>query len=144
MFGDPLLDDIKDLLRRSIASSLKIAKSDYDASLDTQTAVNECLSMIMAIGYNDTLDGAIDDICKFRSGYTGSEFPRNVVQKEIIACQNTFRSEVAGFKKMHDMKRREMEPADIWSSVIFQISISPEYCDDWLKQAEARYQRLPR
>ena len=35
-----LLEDVKGFLRRSIASTLKIEKADYDASLDTQTAVN--------------------------------------------------------------------------------------------------------
>jgi hypothetical protein len=140
MNRNALLEDVKGLLQLSIASTLKIEKADYDISLDTQTAVNRCLSMVMAIGYNETLDGALDDLCEMGALFNANKISRNEVQKEVMACLNTFRFEIAGFKKMHEMNRQNMEPKDIWNYLISHIPIPPDYQNDWLAQAYTRYQ----
>ena len=137
MNKDTLLENVKELLRRSIASTLKIEKTDYDMSLDTQTAVNRCLSMIMAIGYNETLDGALDDLCEMGSLFNANAISREVVQKEIMACLNTFRVEIAVFKIMHQMNQQNKEPREIWNDITSKIIIPHDYQDDWLRQALA-------
>ena len=121
MNRDALLEDVKGLLRRSIASTLKIEKVDYDASLDTQTAVNRCLSMVMAIGYNKTLDGALDDLCEMGSLFNTGTISRETVQKEVMASLNTFRLEIRIFKRMHEMNQNNMEPKDILNDLVSKI-----------------------
>jgi hypothetical protein len=121
MNRDALLEDVKGLLRRSIASTLKIEKAEYDASLDTQTAVKRCLSMVMAIGYNETLDGALDDLCEMGSLFNTGTISREIVQKEVMACLNTFRFEIWIFKRMHEMNQNNMEPQEIWNDLVSKI-----------------------
>ena len=136
---DALLNDVKDLLRRSIASTLKIEKAHYNMSLDAQTAVDRCLSMVMAIGYNETLDGALDDLCEMGSFLNANTISREIVQKEVMASLNTFRFEIAVFKRMHDMGRRNIEAKVIWNELIPQIHIPLDYQDDWLEKMNATY-----
>jgi hypothetical protein len=137
---DALLNDVKELLRRSIASTLKIEKANYDASLDTRTDVNKCLSMVMAIGYNETLDGALDDLCQLGSIFSASTIPREIVQKEIMACLNTFRFEIAVFKRMHEMQRQNIEPKDVWNDLKGKAPVDSAYVDDEFRKIDARYQ----
>jgi len=136
---DALLNDVKDLLRRSIASTLKIEKAHYNMSLDAQTAVDRCLSMVMAIGYNETLDGAIDDLSEMGSLFNANTISRETVQKEVMASLNTFRFEIAAFKRMHEMERHNIEPKVVWSEIISQIHIAEDYRDEWLETAKASY-----
>jgi hypothetical protein len=136
---DALLNDVKDLLRRSIASTLKIGKAHYDMSLDAQTAVDRCLSMVMAIGYNETLEGALDDLCEMGSFLNTNKISRDKVQKEVMGSLNTFRFEIAMFKRMHEMGKHNMEPKAIWKELIAKIHIAPEYHDDWLANRNATY-----
>jgi hypothetical protein len=114
MNENELLHDVKGFLRKSIASTLNIPKQDYDASLDTRTAVDRCLTMIMAIGYNKTLDDVLDDLCEAGSLFNANKISRAVVQKEVMACLNTFRYEVAFFKKMHELNQKKIDPEVIW------------------------------
>jgi hypothetical protein len=136
---DALLNDVKEILRRSIASTLKIEKAHYKVSLDAQTAVDRCLSMVMAIGYNETLDGALDDLCEMGSLLNAHTISREIVQKEVMASLNTFRFEIAVFKRMHEMGRLNMEAEVIWNELISQVHISLDYQDDWLEKINASY-----
>jgi hypothetical protein len=108
-------------------------------SLDAQTAVDRCLSMVMAIGYNETLDGALDDLCEMGSFLNANTISREIVQQEVMASLNTFRFEIAVFKRMLEMGRLNMDAKVIWNELISKIHIPPDYRDDSLEKMNASY-----
>ena len=128
MNKDDLLGDVQALLRKSIASRLKIPRADYDYSLDVQTAVNHCLTNVMAIGYSGKIDAAVKDICETRYYMDNlDETALKDIKTEIIGTHNTFSVEIAVFTKMHAMNQADVEPTEIWAFVQSALVVDDEY-----------------
>ena len=127
MSKDELLEKLKPLLRFSIATTLKIKASDYSASTDTQNAVNNCLTVVMAIGYNEALYEAVDDLSEYYSAFLGSAFDRHKLEAEVQRCYDTFRPEIAAFTYMHKMNQLNVAPKDIWNFVSADLEIDESY-----------------
>lgn len=128
MNKDELLDNVQRLLRKAIAARLKIARADYDASLDTQTAVNRCLTNVMALGYNRDINAAVQDLCETR--FFGDEIDeklREAIQTEVVATYNTFSLEVAAFARMHELNLANVDAAEIWTCIQPMVSITADY-----------------
>jgi len=119
MTQQELLESVKSLLRKAITFRLKIAKADYDESLDAQNAVSRCLTNVMSIGYNDSdIDAVLEELCTAR--HFGEENDKAVIdamRKEVLATQNTFRSEIAAFAKMHEMNQAGAAPVATWAKI---------------------------
>ena len=141
MDRETLIKDVKGLLRRSIASTLQVTMTDYEASSETRTAIDRWLFVVTTIGYNATLDGAINDLCEKSSFFNLNTVSRRIIRAEVEACCNIFRFEVAAFIRVHEMNRCDMEPGDIWSYLISAIRLPHASQDDWLEQSHARWLR---
>lgn len=141
MDRDALIKDVKGLLRRSIASTLNVTMADYDTSRETRTVINRWLAVVMTIGCNETLDGAINELCEKASFFGVNTIPRRIVRAEVEACCNIFRFEVAAFTRVHEMNRCEMEPGDIWNHLVSVVRIPRANQNDWLEQSNARWSR---
>jgi hypothetical protein len=127
MNENELLDNVKGLLRKSIATTLKIPRPDYETSMGVQISVDRCLTMIMAIGCNETLDGALDFLCEAGSLFNPNKISREAVQKEIMVCLNTFRYEIALFKKMQSMEQAGEAPESIWAKIQSMTILGEDY-----------------
>lgn len=137
MNKDELLEYVKEYLRRSIATTLKIEKDHLANTPNAQAAVERCLITVMAIADNDGLDGAIDDLCQKHSALSKTVSRRDV-RKEVEACYNTFRVEVDGLSTMHKITRLQTKSKDIWIVLRERVPIdNSEYDDDWLQTADA-------
>jgi len=136
MNRDELPQYAKELIRRAIATKLKIRRGHLIASSDAQAAVDRCLAAVKAIADNQTLDGAIDDLLEIRLGRCGGVV-RQDIQREVEACYNTFKVEIAGVERMYEMNRRNMEPKVIWDFLRCRVPVGNEYDDDWLRVADA-------
>ncbi len=136
MNRDQLPQYAKELIRRAVATKLKIPRDHLSASPDAQAAVDRCVAGVKAIADHKTLDGAIDEIFAARS-QSEAEVPRKDIQREIEACYNTFNVEIAGVERMHEMNRRNMEPKDMWDFLRCRVPIGPEYDDEWMRVADA-------
>jgi hypothetical protein len=114
-----LLENVKSLLRQAIASRLKIAKADFDASFDTQTAVNRLLTSVMSIGYNKgDMDAVLEELCTAR--HFGDEDNKAVVdamRKEVVATQDKLGFEIAAFAKMHELNQAGAPPEATWAQI---------------------------
>ncbi len=126
MTKDELLEKVKELLRFSIATKLKIKASDYSTSLDTKTAVQRCVTVVMAIGCNKALDSAVDDLCELFGAFS-SYVDRSKFEDEVEACYNTFRLEVAAFTNMHELNQLNVVPKDIWNVVSAPLDFDESY-----------------
>jgi hypothetical protein len=136
MSKDELLEYVKELLRRAIATTLKIEKEHLVITPNAQAAVERCLITVIAIAENDGLDGAIDDLCQMRSAL-GETISRKDVQKEVEACYNTFRVEVDGLTIMRKITRLQTKSEDLWTVLRERVPIGSEYNDDWIHAADA-------
>ena len=136
MNRDQLPQYAKELIRRAVATKLKIQRDHLIASPDAQAAVDRCVANVKAIADHQTLDGAIDEILAART-QSGTDVSRKEVQREIEACYNTFNIEIAGVERMHEMNRRNMEPKDMWDFLRCRVPIGPEYDDEWMRVADA-------
>jgi hypothetical protein len=129
MTQQALLENVKSLLRKAIASRLKIARTNYDESLDAQNAVSRCLSNVMSIGYNNSdIDAVLEELCTAR--HFGEENDKAVIDamwKEVLATQNTFRSEIAAFAKMHEMNQAGAAPVATWAQVQSMVVLGEDY-----------------
>lgn len=135
MNTDELLPYVKELLRRAIATTLKVPQSHFASSPQAQAAVSQCLTNVMAIGYNESLDAATDDLLGMRSAL-GANISRPELRREIEATSNTFPVEIAGFARMHEMNRRNVEAKEIWAFLRAEVPIGPEYDDEWLRAVD--------
>jgi hypothetical protein len=127
MSKDELLEKLKPLLRFSIATTLKIKAPDYSASMETQNAVNNYLTFVMAIGYNKALGGAVNDLSEYYSAFLGEAFDRHKLEIEVQRCYDTFRPEIAAFTSMHEMNELNVVPDDIWNFVLADLEIDESY-----------------
>jgi hypothetical protein len=127
MDANELLDDVKGLLRKSIATTLKIPRLHYETTMNAQNGVERYLTMIMVIACNETLDGALDYMCEAGSLFNPNKVSREAVQKEIMACLNTFRYEIALFKKMQSMEQAGEAPESIWTKIQSMAILGEDY-----------------
>jgi hypothetical protein len=127
MDASELLDNVKGLLRKSIATTLKIPRLHYETSMDAQTGVDRCLTMIMTIARAETLDEALDFLCMAGSLFNPNKISREAVQKEIMACLNTFRYEIALFKRMESMADAGEAPEAIWPKIQSMAILGEDY-----------------
>jgi len=135
---EQLIDDIRELLRRAIATSLRIHKRTYDESLDVEDLVNKSLLTVIAIGNRDALDKAIQDIRIMRS-ITGGEVDRETVKSEVEDCYERFRFEVAAITRLNELRKRGgFAPKDIWALLRSNVQVNNQYDED-LSEADARY-----
>lgn len=100
-----LVDAGRDHLRLSIACTLKISSGDYQRSMDVRSAVNNCLTNVMSLGYNDDLVEALKEVLEYRffGGVPSSEEFDELVT-ELRATRNTFKSEVSAYSYLHNKK----------------------------------------
>ena len=82
---DQLVKDVKQLLRRAIATRIRISKVDFDTYLDVEELVENYLRTAIAISSRTELNEAIEDIQKLR-GIIGGEKSRKAVLKEVEYC----------------------------------------------------------
>jgi hypothetical protein len=136
MIRDQLPEYAKELIRRAVATKLKIRLHDLVASPHAQAAVDRCVAAVKAIADHKTLDGAIDEIFAVRSDREAG-VSRSEIQREIEACYNTFKIEIAGIERMHEMNRRNMDPKDMWDFLRSRVPIGAEYDDEWMRVADA-------
>jgi len=122
-----LLDNVKKLLRKSIATTLKIPIVHYETSMEAQTGVDRCLTMIMTLARAETLDDALDFLCMTGSLFNPNKISREAVQKEIMACLNTFRYEIALFKRMDSMVDAGETPESIWPKIQAMAVLGEDY-----------------
>jgi hypothetical protein len=127
MSKDELLEKLKTLLRFSIATTLKIKAPDYSASIETQNAVNNCLTVVMAIGYNKALYEAVDDLSEYYLAFWGGDFDRHKLEIEVQRCYDTFRPEIVAFASMHEMNELNVVPDDILNFVSADLEIDESY-----------------
>ena len=127
-----LVDASKDHLRLSIACTLNIRLDDFRGSIDTQTAVNRCLTNVMSLGYNDSLAEALKELLEYRffGGSPSSEEFDELVT-ELRATRNTFAREVSAYSYLH----RKFKEGEVPSIILHHVkSITP--LTDEYKKAE--------
>jgi len=114
-----LLENVKCVLRKAIASRIKITKADSDTSLDTKSVVNRWLTNVMSIGYNlGDIDEAIEELCVARHyGNENDEAVINAMRKEVFATQNMFGSEIGIFAKMHELNQAGADFDKNWEQI---------------------------
>ena len=96
-----LVNAARNHLKFSIAGTLGISAADYFGSIDIQTSVERCLTHVMSIGYNSNFEEAIDEMKLYRfAGEELSEEQEMGFVTEMRGCQNTFRKEIAAYKKL--------------------------------------------
>jgi hypothetical protein len=131
MTQQALLENVKSLLRKAIGSRLKIAGTDYDESLDAQNAVSRCLSNVMSIGYNNSdIDAVLEELCTAR--HFAEENDKAVIdamRKEVLAAQDTFRSEIAAFAEMHEMNQAGAAPEANWAQIQLMVAVEKDYME---------------
>jgi hypothetical protein len=123
-----LVDASRDHLRLSIACTLGIAFDAYTSSLDTQTAVNRCLTNVMSLGYHDKLADALQEVIEYRffgGPPTSEQFDELVT--ELRASRNTFSKEVEAYQYLH-RKFEEGEPTDL---ILEQIKRMTPLADEY-------------
>jgi len=138
---DQLVDDIKDLLRRAIASRLRIPKNTYDTSLDAWEDVNKYLSTVVAIGNRKALDDSINDLRIVRSITGGGLVDRESVKSEVETCYERFRTEVDAVTRFNEMLNGGIiKVNDVWIWLRSNVHVNSGYDDDELREIDARYQ----
>ncbi|MEI6297475.1 MAG: hypothetical protein WCO84_07630 [bacterium] len=124
-----LLDDVKSLLCKAIASRLKIEKADYDESLGAQHAVSRCLINVMSIVHNNgEIELVLKELCMAR--HFGQEVDNTVLaamRTEIVATLNTFRSEIAAFRAMHEMNQAGASTEATWTQIQTMVILGEDY-----------------
>lgn len=121
MTKDELLEKVKAHLRLSIAKTLKIERKHSWPLLAVQYDVNSVLTMVIAIGHNTSLEGAVNDLRYFYGRNTRSE-----LEVEIELCYKTFRREVSAFTRMLEMNQINVVPDDIWSFIKSSCELEDE------------------
>jgi hypothetical protein len=108
-----LVDAGREHLRFAVAGTLGIQLSDYRESIETQTAVNRCLTNVMSLGYNVDFVEALKEAIEYRffGGAPSSEEFDDFVT-ELRATRNTFHREVAAYSHLH-RKFEEGLPAEL-------------------------------
>ena len=134
-----LLENIKRLMRVSIEpqmrlpQTLKIRKflgvkktlkpEDREAVIDGRVrllpdAIERCITDIVALGYNVTFEGAINDLIEMHSAKGGLGITRDdaleSIAHELRLCHNTFSLEVQLFSRMHKLVKSGMSNQDVW------------------------------
>jgi hypothetical protein len=126
----------KELIRRAVATKLKIRRDYLIRSDDAQAAVDRCVANVKAIADHETLDGAIDEIFAARSRQEPN-ISRRDIQQAIEACYNTFGTEIAGIERMHQINHMNFDPKDMWDFLRCRVPIAPEYDDERIRVADA-------
>ena len=131
MNENELLENVKSLLRKAIASRLNIAETDYDASFDTQTAVNRLLTNVMSIGYNKgDIAAALEELCMARHfGDEGDKAVVDAMRKEVAATQDKLGSEIAAFAKMHELNHAGAAPEATWAQIQLMVAVEKDYME---------------
>ncbi len=74
-------------------------------------AINRCITAIMALGYNETIDAAVADVVELHSALGGlNQSHGDAVQsstQELTLCSKIFPSEIAVFKRCTSSRSRE-------------------------------------
>lgn len=124
-----LLEKVNCLLRKAIATRLKIAKVDYDISFDTQTKVNRLLTNVMSIGYNNgDINEVLEELCTTRHfGVEDNEAVIDAMRKEVVTTQNQFDPEIAAVAKMHEMNQAGAAPEATWSQIQSMVVLGEDY-----------------
>ena len=140
---DQLLDDMRELLRRTIAGRLRISKNTYDTSWDAWDEVNKCLLTVIAITNRRALDDTIADIQIIRSVAGGGPVDRETVKSEVEACEERFPMEIAAIEGFNELsKRRGIKHKDIWIYLTSKTQVILGHDDDELRDIDARYKRV--
>lgn len=123
-----LIDLSRDHLRLSIACTLKIPAADYCNDLRTRTAVNRCLTNVMSLGYNKTIEEAIEEILSFRFfGDEPSATDLETISNELHACDNTFPREIQAYRSLHGKFDAGDSPENILAFIKSMTPITKEY-----------------
>jgi len=124
-----LLEKVQALLRKAIATHLKLTKADYESSLDATNAVNRLLTNVMSIGYNKgDMHEVLDELCTARHfGDQDNEAVIEAMRGEIALTQLKLSSEIAAFTKMHEMNQAGAAPAVTWAQIQTMLVVGEEY-----------------
>lgn len=129
MTNDELMYNVKDLLRKAIASRIEMPKAEYDGSIDHRTAVNVFLTEVMSIAYNKgDMDAVFEEL--YTIHYYGEE--RNpeaiaFVRKQIVFAQTKLNAEIAAFAKFREMSQAGAPPKAIWAQIQSMVIIGEDY-----------------
>ena len=123
-----LVDSSTDHLRLSVACTLRISLKDYRTSIDTQTAVDRCLTNVMSLGYNDKLAEALKEILEYRFfGGSPSSDEFDALVTELRGTRNTFEREVAAYRYLHKKFAEGDTPSTILEHVKAMTPLTDEY-----------------
>ncbi len=96
--------------------------------MDTRTAVDRCLTNVMALGYNPSVEAALEEICDFRFfGEDLDDATLAEIRTEMVATNNTFVAEVAAYAKAHELLRQGISPDEILEAVRPMVLIANAY-----------------
>jgi hypothetical protein len=84
-------------------------------------AIDRCITNIMAIGDNATLDAAARAIYEMHSALGGSSQPEELaiesLTHELQLCSRAFSSEIAIFARMHKLSQSGLLNEEVWSQI---------------------------
>jgi len=137
-----LLEKVKNLLFPSIQAKMDSpsmiglrqflnVKEDYDPkdkqlfiegrALLLPNAIERCISNVMALGYNDALSGAIEDLYEMRSalgglGVSHEEAIASLTHELQLSIQG-LGPEISFFKKMHQLCQARLGFEVVWNQI---------------------------
>jgi hypothetical protein len=132
MTEDELMYNVKDLLRKAIATRIGMPQVEYDGSLDNKNAVNIFLTDVMSIAYNKgDMDAVLEELCTLHH-YGEEKNPEVIafVRKQIHFAQTKLNFEIAAFSKFHEMSQAGAAQEAIWAQIQSMVIIGEDYKTD--------------
>src|SRR5581483_1511951 len=105
-----LIRYVDDLMRRAIASDLKIRRKDLVSSPELQERVEHFLITVKAISATPTNDDAVDALV----GLVKKPASRASLAADVTTAYEKLYLEIAGFERLLEMLKLKMGPAVIW------------------------------
>ena len=107
-------------VRSSVTPQDRQAFIDGTACL-LPNAIDRCITDIMALGYNDTFDAAVEDLFEMRSAMGGLGCSRETaiesLDHELKICAKAFDAEVAVFRRMHKLAKSGLSNHEVWNQI---------------------------
>jgi len=128
-----LIRYVDDLMRRAIASDLKIRRKDLVSSPELQERVEHFLITVKAISATPTNDDAVDALV----GLVKKPASRASLAADVTTAYEKLYLEIAGFERLLEMLKLKMGPAVIWDFLRTRVPIGAEFDDEWLASADA-------
>ena len=85
-------------------------------------AINRCITAIITLGYNETIDAAVADVVELHLALGDlNQSHEDAVEsstQELTLCRKIFGSEVAVFKRMHKLAKSGVSNQEVWDQII--------------------------